>query len=90
MYEFPVPMSHPGHAKKISQRLQGILENARLKVAGACGCGEDTSCYGCLRSFENQFYHEILQRGIALQYLNDLLGNSKYLEVNDEMMFTHQ
>jgi ATP-dependent helicase YprA (DUF1998 family) len=62
-----------GHAKKISQNLVGVLENARRKVAGACGCGEDTSCYGCLRSFENQFYHEILQRGIAFEYLSELL-----------------
>jgi len=43
------------------------------KVSGTCGCGEDTSCYGCLRSFENQFYHEILERGIAHKYLSELL-----------------
>jgi ATP-dependent helicase YprA (DUF1998 family) len=70
-----------GHAKKISQRIVGVLENARLKVAGACGCGEDTSCYGCLRSFENQFYHEILQRGVALEYLSDLM---KHYSTNSE------
>ncbi|WP_160310243.1 DEAD/DEAH box helicase [Neobacillus vireti] len=62
-----------GHAKKISQHLKGVLENAKMKVAGSCGCGEDTSCYGCLRGFENQFYHEILQRGIAHEYLTELL-----------------
>lgn len=62
-----------GHAKKISQRIAGVLENARLKVKGSCGCGPETSCYGCLRSFENQFYHEILERGIAYEYLSELL-----------------
>lgn len=62
-----------GHAKKISQRIRGVLENAKLKVTGSCGCSEETSCYGCLRSFENQFYHEILQRGIAQEYLTELL-----------------
>lgn len=67
-----------GHAKKISQHLRGVLENAKLKVAGTCGCGEDTSCYGCLRSFENQFYHEILQRGIAYEYLTELLGANDF------------
>jgi ATP-dependent helicase YprA (DUF1998 family) len=72
-----------GHAKKISQNLRGVLENAKLKVAGACGCGEDTSCYGCLRSFENQFYHEILQRGIAHKYLTDLLRSNDYKELLD-------
>jgi ATP-dependent helicase YprA (DUF1998 family) len=64
-----------GHAKKISKNLRGVLENAKLKVAGSCGCGEETSCYGCLRSFENQFYHEILQRGIAHEYLTELLNH---------------
>lgn len=48
-------------------------ENAKQKVSGTCGCGEDTSCYGCLRSFENQFYHEILERGLAQKYLGELL-----------------
>lgn len=67
-----------GHAKKISQHLTGVLENARLKVAGSCGCGEDTSCYGCLRGFENQFYHEILQRGIAYEYLTELVSTIDY------------
>lgn len=62
-----------GHAKKISKHLKGVLENAKQKVSGTCGCGEDTSCYGCLRSFENQFYHEILERGIAYKYLSELL-----------------
>lgn len=62
------------HAKKIAQHLRGVLENAKLKVSGLCGCGDDISCYGCLRSFENQFYHEIMERGIAFEYLSDLLS----------------
>lgn len=62
-----------GHVKKIAHRLAGVLANARQKVAGGCGCGEETSCYGCLRSFENQFFHEILARGIVHKYLNKLL-----------------
>lgn len=71
-----------GHAKKISQHIRGVLVNAKLKVAGSCGCGEDTSCYGCLRSFENQFYHEILQRGIAFEYLTELLVGAKdYMKI---------
>jgi hypothetical protein len=78
-----------GHAKKISQRLRGVLENARLKVQGICGCGEDTSCYGCLRSFENQFYHEILQRGIAYDYLTELLGANDFNDVSSKEIVTN-
>ncbi|MCM3800205.1 DEAD/DEAH box helicase [Caldibacillus thermoamylovorans] len=75
-----------GHAKKISKQLIGVLENAKIKVAGTCGCAEDTSCYGCLRSFENQFYHDILQRGIAYEYLSDLL---QYVRINERILTHH-
>lgn len=69
-----------GHVKKIAHRLLGVLANAKQKVAGGCGCGEETSCYGCLRSFENQFFHEILARGIVYKYLNMLLGEDIVVE----------
>ena len=32
-----------------------MLRNARERVQGNCGC--DQSCYGCLRSYRNQFAH---------------------------------
>jgi hypothetical protein len=46
---------------------------ARARVAGTCGCGEDTSCYGCLRSYRNQHVHQHLRRGPVAQYLTWLL-----------------
>lgn len=51
------------------QRLRVALEAARERVSGACGCGDDKSCYGCLRSYRNQYMHAELQRGPALDYL---------------------
>jgi len=30
-----------------------------------CECGPETSCYGCLRSYTNQIYHEHLVRSAA-------------------------
>jgi hypothetical protein len=39
------------------------LEAAYQRVAGGCECGENTSCYGCLRSYRNQFAHIQLKRG---------------------------
>src|SRR5207247_2510542 len=50
------------------------LESARDRVAGACGCAVDSSCYGCLRSFANQFAHPRLKRGPVLMYLSELLA----------------
>ncbi|MCL4434827.1 MAG: DEAD/DEAH box helicase [Actinobacteria bacterium] len=60
-----------GYAKRIAQRL-GDLVDAALHVVANCKCGEDSSCYGCLRSYSNQLYHDQLVRGDALRVLNAL------------------
>lgn len=48
-----------------------VVERARDRVAGKCGC--DTSCYGCLRSYRNQFVHTQLDRRAALKVLEAAL-----------------
>ena len=45
-----------------------VLSNARERVQGNCGC--DSSCYGCLRSYRNQFAHPHLDRKRALEILS--------------------
>lgn len=62
-----------GHVKKISSNFKNVLLKAYEKVS-RCECGEETSCYGCLRNYSNQAYHERLQRGIAEKYLKSLLN----------------
>jgi len=54
--------------------LKACLEAARKRVSGNCGCDESTSCYGCLRSYRNQFAHQYLQRGPVVHYLEVLLS----------------
>ena len=54
--------------------LRDCLGIARKRVSGACGCGENDSCYGCLRSYRNQFTHQYLQRGPVLYYLEEILA----------------
>ena len=44
-----------------------VLDNARERVEGNCGC--DSSCYGCLRSYRNQFAHPHLDRNRVLEVL---------------------
>ena len=51
------------------------LEAAKKRVSGNCCCDEGTSCYGCLRSYRNQFCHQHLQRGPVLRYLGALPAN---------------
>jgi hypothetical protein len=52
---------------------KACLKAAYERVRGKCGCEENTSCYGCLRSYRNQFAHQDLQRGPVMHYLKDLL-----------------
>ncbi|WP_174582553.1 DEAD/DEAH box helicase [Candidatus Methylacidithermus pantelleriae] len=54
--------------------LRACLESAQKRVSGQCGCGENTSCYGCPRRYRNQFAHQHLQRGAVMKYLKRLLS----------------
>ena len=59
----------PGGAGLVAQLGQEtmfdeVLANARNRVQGNCGC--DSSCYGCLRSYRNQFAHPYLDRCYAV------------------------
>ena len=45
-----------------------VLDAAKERVKGNCGC--DSSCYGCLRSYRNQFAHAQLNRIQALKILD--------------------
>ena len=62
-----------GHVKRMQPYLKNIFNEALEKVSGACGCGVETCCYGCLRNYDNQIYHDIMSRGAAKEYLSWLL-----------------
>jgi ATP-dependent helicase YprA (DUF1998 family) len=62
-----------GHVKRIYSQMESVLRAAYLRVDGHWGCGEETSCYGCLRCYSNQLDHKILSRGMAKEYLEWLL-----------------
>ena len=53
-----------GHALRLENpdELLDVLRAAHARVAN-CRCGESASCYGCLRSFRNQYCHDQLSRG---------------------------
>jgi hypothetical protein len=57
-----------GAAKRIAENIEPVLRSAVDRVR-SCDCGEETSCYGCLRSYRNARFHEELWRGAALQVL---------------------
>jgi len=62
---------------KEKKNLRDCLETALERVSGSCGCGENDSCYGCLRSYRNQFAHQYLRRGPVMHYLKTLLKEWK-------------
>ncbi|MEV5414521.1 DUF1998 domain-containing protein [Thermopolyspora sp. NPDC052614] len=63
-----------GSPVRIAAALDRVVEAALHRVA-TCDCGEETSCYGCLRSYRNQSHHEDLARGCALEILQPLLAS---------------
>jgi len=83
--QYPVPPiilydNVPGGAGLVARLEKGddlkkCLETAQKRVGGNCGCDENTSCYGCLRSYRNQFGSSIsttrpsdaLSGGVALE-----------------------
>ncbi len=62
-----------GHVKRImdEQNFYKVLENALNRVKN-CTCGPETSCYGCLRNYHNQFCHKFLKRGSVLKFLSKI------------------
>jgi hypothetical protein len=62
-----------GHASYLATRVVPLLWEAYGIVDG-CECGEDSSCYACLRSYRNQRVHNELRRGDAKRVFAHLLG----------------
>lgn len=64
-----------GHVRRIGEHLDDVVQAAHSRVA-TCSCGEETSCYECLRSYRNQFVHAQLSRGRAHSVLSAAIGES--------------
>jgi len=62
-----------GHVKRIFANLRQTFTAALARVEH-CECGLDTSCYNCLRNYQNQFIHDKLQRNIAIDLLKQILA----------------
>lgn len=60
-----------GITKQILTNFPQVVKSAIKRVSN-CDCGADTSCYGCLRSYSNQRFHEQLRRDNALSLLTSI------------------
>jgi ATP-dependent helicase YprA (DUF1998 family) len=61
-----------GGVLRIARAFPQVLATALRRVT-RCDCGEEISCYGCLRNFRNQTVHDQLTRGAALNFLGRLV-----------------
>ncbi len=60
-----------GHARRIRDELAAVVDAAIVRME-RCDCGLETSCYGCLRSYGNQLWHDELVRSAAAEVLRPL------------------
>lgn len=63
-----------GHVKRIQEEISTVVQSA-LAIVNCPDCAPDTSCYHCLRDYNNQTYHPILKRGPVVAYLEALLSS---------------
>lgn len=68
-----------GHVLQVEAHLERVLRAALGRVSD-CECGPETSCYGCLRSYQNQRDHDHLSRGDAEQILRRLIDSEVALD----------
>lgn len=69
-----------GHVKRIAEEdnFMDVLRRT-LEIVSRCECGGEqgnTSCYGCLRSYTNQYCHDRLKRGYVLEFVSKMLQES--------------
>lgn len=69
-----------GHVQRIGRDEETLIDvlRATLRRVDACSCGgelRDTSCYGCLRNYGNQHYHDDLKRGLVIDFLRGALAS---------------
>jgi len=60
-----------GYSRKIGENFSEVLERA-YQIVKSCGCG--SSCYDCLRTYSNQFFHHKLDRHCVQAFLQPLVG----------------
>ena len=68
-----------GHVRRLQENnalYKAILNAWQLMKQCNCGGTEGhASCYACLRTYRNQKLHDILDRSLAIEYLNSILSS---------------
>lgn len=69
-----------GHVKRLydEEVFEHVLKET-LRLMRSCTCGgdrKDTSCYSCLRSYNNQRVHDYLQRRYVIDFLEEFFNDN--------------
>ncbi len=66
-----------GHVRRLAEEseLVQVLRAARRRTE-QCTCDPQASCYKCLRSYRNQFCHDLLVRNLVAEYLRGLVDEA--------------
>lgn len=74
-----------GHSRRLvtndGKTLHKIFMSA-LKSMSECSC--DPSCYNCLRSYENQKIHDLLDRKLAIDFLKQFVGKVELVDDSED------
>ena len=60
-----------GHVKHIKNNIDIVIKET-LRILNCTDCSPDTSCYRCIRDYNNQIYHSSLKREYVLGYLENV------------------
>ncbi len=79
-----------GHVKRLkdNQSLLEVLKNSLKKVSQNC-CEEDTSCYNCLRTYNNQRLHKHIKRGLAKTALESIIHKAQDRSIQYSLSAPH-
>ncbi|SDI11642.1 Helicase conserved C-terminal domain-containing protein [Planococcus glaciei] len=61
-----------GYMNEVFGQLEKVIQAAK-ELVSSCQCGKETSCYGCLKDYSNQYCHDTLSRGMVEEYLSKLV-----------------
>ena len=60
-----------GHVQQIRNEFSEVVREA-FRIADCTYCAAETSCYSCLRDYNNQVFHHMLRCGEIVDYLHQL------------------
>jgi hypothetical protein len=63
-----------GYSQQIARAFEAVLEKT-YELARSCTC--DTSCYDCLRTYNNQMFHAELNRHAVIEFLEPIVNLSE-------------